>query len=63
MAEEAQFRDTYSTLAKILQFDSVDSPEYCNLLREWKQAGSPRDIKTFLFRQAKTVPELPQIID
>jgi hypothetical protein len=63
MPTEQQFREKYSALATALRVDAVGSPEYQRLLQEWMQSGSPNDIKEFLFRSAKTSPELPEIRD
>ncbi|MDZ4685312.1 MAG: hypothetical protein SH850_09495 [Planctomycetaceae bacterium] len=61
MPTESQFREIYEALSKQLQLAPVESPEYRQLLQEWHQAGTPHHIKTFLFRQAKTIPDLPQM--
>ena len=59
---EARFRVVYSSLAPQLQMAAVGSPEYLRLLTEWQEDGKT-DIREFLFRNAKTSLEFPQLLD
>jgi hypothetical protein len=59
MSEDARFRVVYSMLAAQLQMGPVDSADYHRMLDEWRQDGKDADIRDFLFRRAKTAPDLP----
>jgi hypothetical protein len=63
VTDEARFREIYLTMAAPLQMEAADSAEYLRLFQEWQADGGKSDIREFLFRRAKTSPDLPLTFD
>ncbi|HUQ68959.1 MAG TPA: hypothetical protein VM165_05520 [Planctomycetaceae bacterium] len=47
-----EFRQVYTALAHRLDCDPFGSAQYCRMLSEWEQAGSPRPIDLFIIVRA-----------
>ena len=53
---DAVFYEAYSRLAADGKCDSAGGMEYIRVLGEWKDAGTPKDIESFIVMRANVAP-------